>query len=288
MTRAGSSAPASDDSSHSPTGTGIGQPHWTDPPSSTSSPSTSSDRGDNVVLVGAHGLGKTMLAKNIAHQAVLAGTLRTLHHRRRPAPRPQRTGDRTRPSNAGCATTHARRSWSATRWATSATDARAADLIFQLVSRRYEHRSLLDHHQPALQTLGHRLPQRLVRRRTDRPLDPPCRNPSPRRRQLSQARGPNSVNRSETASARADATQPSGPRLPQRQRDRSISVQKPSLLEERQQHPAGVRLPGGRAGRRRRPHRLLGFELLRHPRHLGRRERAADRVRGQPGGCLKD
>ena len=31
------------------------------------------DRGDNVVLVGAHGLGKTMLAKNIAHQAVLAG-----------------------------------------------------------------------------------------------------------------------------------------------------------------------------------------------------------------------
>ena len=30
-------------------------------------------RGDNVVLVGAHGLGKTMLAKNIAHQAVLAG-----------------------------------------------------------------------------------------------------------------------------------------------------------------------------------------------------------------------
>ena len=26
------------------------------------------DRGDNVILVGAHGLGKTMLAKNIAHQ----------------------------------------------------------------------------------------------------------------------------------------------------------------------------------------------------------------------------
>ena len=30
-------------------------------------------RGENVILVGAHGLGKTMLAKNIAHQAVLAG-----------------------------------------------------------------------------------------------------------------------------------------------------------------------------------------------------------------------
>ena len=30
-------------------------------------------RGENVILVGAQGLGKTMLAKNIAHQAVLAG-----------------------------------------------------------------------------------------------------------------------------------------------------------------------------------------------------------------------
>ena len=31
------------------------------------------DRSENLILVGAHGLGKTMLAKNIAHQAVLAG-----------------------------------------------------------------------------------------------------------------------------------------------------------------------------------------------------------------------
>ena len=31
------------------------------------------ERGENVILVGAQGLGKTMLAKNIAHQAVLAG-----------------------------------------------------------------------------------------------------------------------------------------------------------------------------------------------------------------------
>ena len=30
-------------------------------------------RGDNVVILGAQGLGKTMLAKNIAHQAILAG-----------------------------------------------------------------------------------------------------------------------------------------------------------------------------------------------------------------------
>ena len=31
------------------------------------------ERGENVILVRAQGLGKTMLAKNIAHQAVLAG-----------------------------------------------------------------------------------------------------------------------------------------------------------------------------------------------------------------------
>ena len=30
-------------------------------------------RGENVILVGAQGLGKTMLAKNVAHQAILAG-----------------------------------------------------------------------------------------------------------------------------------------------------------------------------------------------------------------------
>ena len=39
-----------------------------------------------------------------------------------------------------------------------------------------------DHHQPAFQGLGHRLSQRLVRRRPDRPADPPRRDPSHRRR----------------------------------------------------------------------------------------------------------
>ena len=48
-----------------------------------------------------------------------------------------------------------------------AYDARAADLIFQLVSRRYEHRSLLITTNLPFKTLGHRLSQRLVRRRPD-------------------------------------------------------------------------------------------------------------------------
>ena len=54
-------------------------------------------RGENVILVGAQGLGKTMLAKNIAHQAILAGHTALFTTARRPAAQPQWTGDRTRP-----------------------------------------------------------------------------------------------------------------------------------------------------------------------------------------------
>ena len=99
-------------------------------------------RGENVILVGAQGLGKTMLAKNIAHQAILAGhsalfttaadllldlngqeTARTLERRLKHYTRPALLAV----DEVGYL----------------AYDARAADLLFQLVSRRYEHRSLL-------------------------------------------------------------------------------------------------------------------------------------------------
>ena len=146
------------------------------------------DRGDNVVLVGAHGLGKTMLAKNIAHQAVLAGhsalfttaadLLLDLNGQETARALERRLRHYTRPTLLVC-----------DEVGYLGYDARAADLI--LPARQPTLRASLpaDHHQPALQTLGHRLSQRFVRRRPDRPLDPPCRNPSPRRRQLSQARG---------------------------------------------------------------------------------------------------
>ena len=51
------------------------------------------ERGENVILVGAQGLGKTMLAKNIAHQAVLAGHSALIHDCRRPPARSQRSGN---------------------------------------------------------------------------------------------------------------------------------------------------------------------------------------------------
>ena len=100
------------------------------------------DRAENVLLVGAQGLGKTMLAKNIVHQVVLAGhsarfitasdllldlngqeTARALERRLRHYARPALLAI----DEIGYL----------------AYDAHAADLLFQIVSRRYEHRPLL-------------------------------------------------------------------------------------------------------------------------------------------------
>lgn len=100
------------------------------------------DRAENVVLVGAQGLGKTMLAKNVAHEAILKGrsalfttaadllldlsgqeTARALDRRLRHYLRPHLLVI----DEIGYL----------------AYDAHAADLLFQVVSRRYEQRSLL-------------------------------------------------------------------------------------------------------------------------------------------------
>jgi DNA replication protein DnaC len=99
-------------------------------------------RGENVVILGAQGLGKTMLAKNIAHQAVLAGhsalfttaadLLLDLNGQETARALERRLRHYTRPPLL-CVD----------ELGYLAYDARAADLIFQLVSRRYEHRSLL-------------------------------------------------------------------------------------------------------------------------------------------------
>ena len=99
-------------------------------------------RGENVILVGAQGLGKTMLAKNIAHQAILAGhsalfttaadLLLDLSGQETARALERRLKHYTRPALVAI-----------DEVGYLAYDARAADLIFQLVSRRYEHRSLL-------------------------------------------------------------------------------------------------------------------------------------------------
>lgn len=100
------------------------------------------ERGENIVLVAAQGLGKTMIAKNIAHAAVLAGastlfstasdllldlakqeTARALERRLRHYAQPQLL----------CIDEVGYLSY----------DNHAADLLFQIVSRRYERRSIV-------------------------------------------------------------------------------------------------------------------------------------------------
>ena len=100
------------------------------------------EKKENVILVAAHGLGKTMLAKNLVHQAILAGhsarfltasdlildltsqeTARALHRRLRTYLRPSVLAI----DEIGYL----------------AYDAHAADLLFQVVSRRYEQKSII-------------------------------------------------------------------------------------------------------------------------------------------------
>lgn len=97
---------------------------------------------NNVVLVAAQGLGKTMIAQNIAHAAVLAG-----HHVVFTTAAQLLLDLGSQDSTRGLAR---RLRYYATRGLLVideigylSYDARAADLLFQVVSRRYERRSLV-------------------------------------------------------------------------------------------------------------------------------------------------
>lgn len=97
---------------------------------------------ENVMLVAAQGLGKTMLAKNLLHQAVLAG------HSARFVTASDLILDLTAQETARALD---RRLRAYTRPSLLcideigylAYDAHAADLLFQVVSRRYEQKSIV-------------------------------------------------------------------------------------------------------------------------------------------------
>jgi DNA replication protein DnaC len=99
-------------------------------------------RADNLVLVGAQGLGKTMIAKNTVHQAILHGhsalfttaadLLLDLNSQETARALDRRLRHYTRPTllcidEIGYLT----------------YDARAADLLFQVVTRRYEQKAIV-------------------------------------------------------------------------------------------------------------------------------------------------
>ena len=99
------------------------------------------DAARNLVLVGGNGLGKTMIAKNICHNAVLAGhsvlfrsaaALLNELHRQTPEGRRRRLHSY---ANAGllCIDEVAYLSY----------DDKAADLLYEVVNRRYERKPLI-------------------------------------------------------------------------------------------------------------------------------------------------
>ena len=85
--------------------------------------------GKNLILIGAHGLGKTMIAKNVVHQAVQLYGL----HSSSPQPTSSSTSADKSPlarSTAGCVTTRASAAASMSS-ATSATTRQAPNLFFR-------------------------------------------------------------------------------------------------------------------------------------------------------------
>ena len=97
---------------------------------------------ENVIIVAPHGLGKTMLAKNLVHKAILAG------HSARLVTAADLILDLTSQDTARALQRRLRTYLRPSLLAIDevgylAYDAHAADLLFQVVSRRYEQKSLV-------------------------------------------------------------------------------------------------------------------------------------------------
>lgn len=99
-------------------------------------------QGENVIVVASHGLGKTMIAKNVVHAAILAG------HSARFLTAADLILDLTRQETARALQHRLRSYLRPTLLAIDEVgylgyDAHAADLLFQVVSRRYEQKSIV-------------------------------------------------------------------------------------------------------------------------------------------------
>jgi DNA replication protein DnaC len=97
---------------------------------------------ENVIVVASHGLGKTMIAKNLVHDAILAG------HSARFLTAADLILDLTKQDTARALQRRVRSYLRPTLLAIDevgylAYDAHAADLLFQVVSRRYEQKSIV-------------------------------------------------------------------------------------------------------------------------------------------------
>ena len=171
-----------------PISNGTGRSRSIARPSSASSRSTSSRNGRTSSSSPPHGLGKTMLAKNLVHQAILAG------HSARFLTAADLILDLTSQDTAR-ALQRRLRTYLATQPARHRRDRlpglRRACRRPALSSREPALRTEIDRgdHELTLQAMGHRLPECRLRRRPDRSTHASRRDHHDRRGVLSQARG---------------------------------------------------------------------------------------------------
>jgi hypothetical protein len=146
----------------------------------------------NAILVGSSGLGKSTLAQNIAHQAVLHG------HTVLFTTAGQLLGDLAA-LDSDSALRRRLRHYAAPSLLVIdevgylSYSNRHADLLFELINRRHESRSTLDHHQPLVLGVGGGLSQRRLCRRPHRSSRPSRRDHRHQGRILSPQGGAASV-----------------------------------------------------------------------------------------------
>jgi DNA replication protein DnaC len=95
----------------------------------------------NLILVGRNGLGKTMIAQNIAHAAVLAG--HTVLFRSAAALLKNCTASLRKAAAANCAATPTWDCCASMRSGILSFDDKAADLLYEVVNRRYERKPVI-------------------------------------------------------------------------------------------------------------------------------------------------
>jgi DNA replication protein DnaC len=141
------------------------------------------ERRENVIALGPSGTGKTHVALGLGLAACQKGTVRRLHHSLCPGQRddggPRRAPPASSPEADGrIQAAHHRRT------GLRALSKTGAELLFELISRRYERgATLITSNLPFdewTETLGLGTPHG----RTSRPTDPPCQYPRDERRQL--------------------------------------------------------------------------------------------------------
>jgi len=168
--------------------------------------------GHNAVLVGPNGVGKTMILKNVAHQAVVRG------HSVRFSTASDMLADLAAQESSAALGRRLRRYTVPHLLCVDEVgylsyDSRYADLLFEVVTRPLRRAEAASpQHQQGLQGMGRGLPPRCLRRHARRQTPPPRRGHRDRRRKLSAQGGQGTQRRPGQAAPQQEAlSRPSSP-----------------------------------------------------------------------------